>query len=163
MIKFKRRSNLKHAKDQNPATSSHCRISSVLLKMEHLAGVVENRPQMRDQKLASSLGREEPPVRFTSLPPLIETSLVGPKPSIPDKKPDEKKEHERIIAESGVPQVKDCFLVMNALYIKVFKNNSDVNRLCLLLSLSTSSYSRFCSCRELIRDLVVVFLYIFRS
>ena len=75
--------------------------------MEQLAGVVENRPQMRDEKLANSLTRGEPPLRFTSLPPLIETSLVGPKPSIPDTVAREKKEHDRIIAESGVPQVNN--------------------------------------------------------
>ena len=80
--------------------------------MEHLAGILENRPQMRDEKLASSLGREELSVRFASLPPLIETPLVGPKPFIPDTLPQEKKEHERIIAESGVPQVTLRYLFL---------------------------------------------------
>lgn len=73
--------------------------------MEHLAGVVENRPQMRDEKLASSLKRPDPPVKFMSLPPLVQTPLVGPKPSIPHTGAEEKKEHNRIIVESGVPQV----------------------------------------------------------
>ena len=73
--------------------------------MEHLAGVVENYPQMRDEKLATSHGREELSVRFAKLPPLIETSLVGRQSSIPVKVIEEKKEKERIIAESGVPQV----------------------------------------------------------
>ena len=73
--------------------------------MGHLAGVVENYPQMRDEKLATNHGREELSVRFTKLPPLIETSLVGRKPSIPEKVIQEKKERQRIIAESGVPQV----------------------------------------------------------
>ena len=85
----------------------------VLLKMEHLAGVLENRPQMRDEKLATSLTREEPTVRFTSLPPLIQTPLVGPKTSIPDTAAQEKKEYDRIVAESGVPQVmRDTFFVI---------------------------------------------------
>ena len=73
--------------------------------MEHLAGVVENYPQMREEKLASSHGREELSVRFTKLPPLVETSLVGPRSPIPEKANEERKEKERIIAESGVPQV----------------------------------------------------------
>lgn len=73
--------------------------------MEHLAGVVENYPQMRDEKLASSHGREELSVRFAKLPPLTESSLVGRKSSIPEKVKEEKKEKERIITESGVPQV----------------------------------------------------------
>ena len=73
--------------------------------MGYLAGVVENYPQMRDEKLATSHGREELAVRFTKLPPLIETLLVGPKSTTPDKVIKEKKEKERIISESGVPQV----------------------------------------------------------
>ena len=73
--------------------------------MGHLAGVVENNPQMRDEKLATSHGREEVSVRFTKLPPLVETSLVGRKSPIHGKGMQEKKDKERIIAESGVPQV----------------------------------------------------------
>lgn len=85
----------------------------VLCKMEHLAGVLENRPQMRDEKLATSLRRGEPIVRFTSLPPLIQTPLVGPKPSVPDTAAEEKKEYDRIVTESGVPQVmRDIFFVI---------------------------------------------------
>ena len=86
----------------------------VLCKMKHLAGVLENRPQMRDEKLATSLRREEPVVRFTSLPPLIQTPLVGPKTSIPDTATEAKKEYDRIVAESGVPQVlrRDIFFVI---------------------------------------------------
>ena len=74
--------------------------------MGNLAGVVENYPLMRDEKLATSHGREELSVRFAKLPPLIETSLVGRKSSTPEKVVHKKKEKERIIAESGVPQVK---------------------------------------------------------
>ena len=93
-------------------TSRHC-VSRIernsfiffIFKMGYLAGVVENYPQMRDEKLATSHGREELSVRFAKLPPLIETSLVGPKASIPEKEVQKKKEKERIIAESGVPQV----------------------------------------------------------
>lgn len=73
--------------------------------MEHLAGVVENYPQMRDEKLATSHGREQLSVRYAKLPPLVETSLVGRKSSTQEKVKQEKKEKERIIAESGVPQV----------------------------------------------------------
>lgn len=115
-----------HEPDQNPKHESSIRslahkpfatpfpalkeipFSILLFKMGHLAGVVENSPQMRDEKLATSHGREELPVRFAKLPPLIETSLVGRKSSIPEKVVQENKEKERIIAESGVPQVK-CF------------------------------------------------------
>ena len=66
--------------------------SILLFKMGHLAGVVENSPQMRDEKLATSHGREELLVRFAKLPPLIETSLVGRKSSIPEKVVQENKE-----------------------------------------------------------------------
>ena len=86
--------------------------------MEHLAGVVENYPQMNKEKLISSHGRDGLSVRYAKLPPLIETSLVGRKSSIPGKVKEEKKEKERIIAESGVPQV-ECFFCS---YIGRIKN-----------------------------------------
>lgn len=72
---------------------------------------------MRDEKLATSHGREELSVRFAKLPPLIETSLVGGKSPIPEKGIQEKKEKERIIADSGVPQVNE---VQKASNIGVF-------------------------------------------
>lgn len=73
--------------------------------MEQLAGVVENIPQFRDEKLASRHGREEMSVRFTKLPPLVKTSLVGRDLSNPEKVTEQNKEKQRIIDESGVPQV----------------------------------------------------------
>ena len=89
--------------------------------MKHLAGIVENRPQMRDEKLANSLTRQEPPLRFTPLPPLIQTPLVGPTPPIPDTMTaKENKEYDRIIAESGVPPVNCDFCVRHFIITLVY-------------------------------------------
>lgn len=76
-----------------------------LNQTDHPAGVLENRPLMRNERLTDSLKREEPPVKFTSLPPLVKTSLIGPKATIPITATAERKDYVRIIAESGVPQV----------------------------------------------------------
>ncbi|KAK2565456.1 hypothetical protein P5673_010519 [Acropora cervicornis] len=73
-------------------------------KTDHPAGVLENRPLMRNERLTNSLTREEPSVKFTSLPPLVKTSLVGPKAAIRNTATSERKDYARTIAESGVPQ-----------------------------------------------------------
>lgn len=74
--------------------------------MEQLAGVIENIPQFRDEKLPyGSHGRQEKSLRYTQLPPLVKTPLVGKDPSDPEKLTELKKEKQRIIDESGVPQV----------------------------------------------------------
>jgi hypothetical protein len=77
--------------------------------MKHLAGVIENVPCLGQNLLP----REEPkgkiPVRFSALPPLVQTPLVGGKPKQAFEM-EETLEQGKVTTEPELPQVY-CTLI----------------------------------------------------
>ncbi|KAK3729693.1 hypothetical protein QZH41_012144 [Actinostola sp. cb2023] len=100
-----RRDESKHRKPKRRQKEKHSkRESEQYIEMEHLAGVVENVPRLSQNLLPQDDPTKKIPVRFSALPPLVQTRIVTSTPRQAFEETEDRNERDKDKLETRLPQ-----------------------------------------------------------